>query len=93
MLRRLYPDEVKNTNYGRTLSSLAFVGIIVGMLSFGYLRCATFRTRYFSRRLTILRSSQRPLWPQVWHGVCPGRAREAHDPQTRDVDACTVVCR
>ncbi|KAH7098614.1 metabolite transporter [Auriculariales sp. MPI-PUGE-AT-0066] len=37
MLRRLYPEEVANTNYGRTLSSLAFAGTVVGMLTFGYL--------------------------------------------------------
>jgi MFS family permease len=37
ILRRLYPDEVKQQNYGTILSSLAFAGTVVGMLSFGYI--------------------------------------------------------
>ncbi|CAE6440464.1 unnamed protein product [Rhizoctonia solani] len=37
ILRRLYPDAIERRNYGTTLSSLAFVGAIIGMLLFGYL--------------------------------------------------------
>lgn len=37
ILRRLYPAEIKEQNYGTILSSLAFAGTIVGMLSFGYI--------------------------------------------------------
>lgn len=37
ILRRLYPDEIKQQNYGTILSSLAFAGTVVGMLSFGYI--------------------------------------------------------
>ncbi|KAG8691442.1 hypothetical protein FRC11_003949 [Ceratobasidium sp. 423] len=37
ILRRLYPDAIAHRDYGTTLSSLAFAGTIVGMLSFGYL--------------------------------------------------------
>ena len=37
ILRRLYPVEIKQHDYGTTLSSLAFAGTIVGMLTFGYL--------------------------------------------------------
>ena len=37
ILRRLYPAEVKEQNYGTILSSLAFAGTVVGMLSFGYI--------------------------------------------------------
>ncbi|CAE6470669.1 unnamed protein product [Rhizoctonia solani] len=37
VLRRLYPDAIKQHDYGTTLSSLAFAGTIVGMLLFGYL--------------------------------------------------------
>jgi MFS family permease len=37
ILRRLYPAEVKEQNYGTLLSSLAFAGAVVGMLSFGYI--------------------------------------------------------
>ncbi|EJD34786.1 MFS Git1p-related glycerophosphoinositol and glycerophosphocholine permease [Auricularia subglabra TFB-10046 SS5] len=37
ILRRLYPNEIDKHDYSRTLSSLAFAGTVVGMLSFGYL--------------------------------------------------------
>ena len=37
ILRRLYPTEVKEQNYGTILSSLAFAGTVVGMLSFGFI--------------------------------------------------------
>ncbi|CAG7846966.1 Probable metabolite transport protein C1271.09 [Serendipita indica DSM 11827] len=37
ILRRLYPNELKNTNYSQTLSSLAFAGTVVGMLVFGWI--------------------------------------------------------
>lgn len=37
ILRRLYPHEISTTNYGQTLSSLAFAGTVVGMLVFGWI--------------------------------------------------------
>ncbi|KZV92435.1 MFS general substrate transporter [Exidia glandulosa HHB12029] len=37
ILGRLYPVELAERNYSRTLSSLAFAGTIVGMLTFGFL--------------------------------------------------------
>jgi MFS family permease len=37
ILRRLYPAELKQQDYGTILSSLAFAGTVVGMLSFGYI--------------------------------------------------------
>ena len=33
VLRRIYPEELAKHNYGTTLSSLAFAGTIVGMVS------------------------------------------------------------
>ncbi|KDQ14967.1 hypothetical protein BOTBODRAFT_187665 [Botryobasidium botryosum FD-172 SS1] len=37
ILKRLYPEEVKARNYGTIIASVAFVGMIVGMVIFGYL--------------------------------------------------------
>jgi len=40
VLSRIYgAQQLKTNNYSRTLSSLAFVGTIVGMLSFGQSNC------------------------------------------------------
>ena len=33
ILKRLYPDELANSNYSQTLSSLAFAGTVVGSVT------------------------------------------------------------
>jgi MFS family permease len=37
VLKKLYPDAVKQHNYSKTLTSVAFAGTVVGMLTFGYI--------------------------------------------------------
>ena len=37
VLKRLYPDATAKNDYSTTISSVAFAGTVVGMLSFGYL--------------------------------------------------------
>ncbi|KZV74585.1 MFS Git1p-related glycerophosphoinositol and glycerophosphocholine permease [Peniophora sp. CONT] len=37
ILKRLYPDATAKNDYSTTISSVAFAGTVVGMLSFGYL--------------------------------------------------------
>ncbi|KAI0710110.1 metabolite transporter [Earliella scabrosa] len=37
LLKRIYGDELTKNNYSTTVSSLAFAGTVVGMLTFGYL--------------------------------------------------------
>ena len=37
VLKRIYGDELTKNNYSTTVSSLAFAGTVVGMLTFGYL--------------------------------------------------------
>jgi len=37
ILKKLYPDAIKHHNYSKTLTSVAFAGTIVGMLTFGWI--------------------------------------------------------
>lgn len=37
VLNRIYGEELSKHNYSRTVTSLAFVGTIIGMITFGYL--------------------------------------------------------
>ena len=37
VLTRIYGEELSKRNYSRTVTSLAFAGTVLGMITFGYL--------------------------------------------------------